>query len=153
MVKLSEKEVENLIDKEEGRGGYLGEDLPRDAHSVFRFDIKETSKDLLKEIKTLPKKHFPDVQKIDEDGGVHFYKGDSKASWEYYEDDKGHMFLSDPDFYSRAEVKITNDGLDIVTAWSGYTYNIKDKGDGLGAEVEFHGPLNALLKQNLLPLW
>ena len=136
MVELSKKGVEA--------------DLPQGAHSVFRFDIKETSDDLLKEMETPSKKHYPDRRIIDRDG-VQFEKGAPKAKWETQYADDGSMFLVDLDFDCEAEVKKTDEGLDITTAWGGYKYNIKDKSDRKGAEVEFHGPLNALLNQNILP--
>ncbi len=125
-------------------------DLPQAAHSVFRFDIKETSDDLLKEMEMPSKKHYPDRRIID-GRGVQFEKGAPKAKWETQYADDGSMFLMDPDFDCAAEVKKTDEGLNITTAWGGYKYNIKDKSDGKGAEVEFHGPLNALLNQNILP--
>lgn len=146
MVKLSRNEIETAIEQEN-----VLVDLPRDAHSVFRFEIKETSADLLKEMKELPKKHLPDVRKIDKNGEVKFYKGSSKADWEYQEVDDKHIQLNDPDFWSHAEVEIVDGGLDITTAFSNYNYKIKDKRNGKGAEVEFHGPVNGLLRQNLLP--
>lgn len=146
MVKLSKNEIDNTIEQENA-----DMDLPRDAHSVFCFEIEETSADLLKEMKELPKKYFPDIREVGENGDVHFRKGFSKASWEYAEIDEKHLELRDPEFNSEAQVEIKDDGLDIITAWGGYNYKITDKKDGKGAKVEFRGPVNALLKQNLLP--
>ena len=90
MVELSKKGVEA--------------DLPQGAHSVFRFDIKETSDDLLKEMETPSKKHYPDRRIIDRDG-VQFEKGAPKAKWETQYADDGSMFLVDLDFDCEAEVK------------------------------------------------
>lgn len=146
MVKLSRNEIDGIVEQESALV-----DLPRNAHSVFRFEINENCADLLKEMKELPKRHYPDTRSVDDEGNVSFYKGYSKAPWEYAEIDETHLQLRDPEFSSEAEVEIMDSGLNIVTAWGGYNYKIKDKDDNQGAMVEFYGPVNALLKQNLLP--
>ena len=147
MAKLSEKEIEQKLN-DEGLGGVL----PRDAHSVFSFKIEESSQDLLKEMKELPKKRKPDYEMTDINGETHIQRGDYKVRWEYSErNDK--IYLTDRYVSSGSNVAVvtkTDEGLEIETAWGGYKYTISDNKKG-GANVEFHGPVNALLKQDLLP--
>lgn len=145
MVRLSHNEINDMIEAEEN-----GTEIPEDAHSIFRFEIKETSADLLKQMKELPRKHYPQKRRIDQDGNVSVPKTRSVSPWEYRETEAG-IHLQDPDFYSYATVTKTDEGIEISTALSGFKYQIKDNKDKPGASVEFDGPLNGLLQQNLLP--
>lgn len=146
MVKLSHNEINDMLESEDN--GQTA--IPEDAYSVFRFEIKESSADLLKQMKELPKKHYPQKREIDEDGNVTIRKTPSLARWKYKETENG-IKLEDRDFDSVADVKKTDNGIDILTAWSGFEYKIRDNQDKPGAVVEFNGPINGLLRQNLLP--
>ncbi len=148
MVKLSDKEVAKAIEEER-----VIVDLPRNAHSVFHFKIKETSADMLKAMKEPPKKRCSDIREVDENGEVSFNKGFSEALWKYIKLNENHIELSDPDFDCAAQVEIKDNGLTITTAWSGYKYEIDDDKEGSGAWVTFYGPVNALGQQNLFPDW
>ncbi len=127
MAKLSNDEVQKLIEHETGM---KLPQLPRDAHSVFQFEIKES-----------PEKLFERIQ------------NPSKKSWVYYSDKENPdiSYMRDPYFDSHATVEKQNDGsLKITTAMGGYEYKITPNVNG-GSNVEFKGPMNALLQQNLLP--
>ena len=178
MVRLTRSEIKEQIDKE--TAVFDGVDIPKDAHSKFRFEIKESIPDLVREMKNV--RYNPEVRHIDaETGDVYFSGGrEHKAQESFYKTDletgedftsggeiepknpwlfiKAEGFrkqfadyeLSDPYVNSSAYVKDYGDSLSIQTAWSGFVYDIHQKEDG-GCTVEFSGPLNGLLQQNLLP--
>lgn len=127
-------------------------EIPTDAHSVFRFEIKENVPDLIRSMKKV--KNRPQKRMIDENGNVSFSEATSLNPWEVVYPEKGnktHYLLSDPNVNSDADVTEKKDGsLEIITAWGGYQYIIQPNEKG-GSSVEFHGPLNGLLRQNLLP--
>ena len=101
-----------------------------------------------------------DTSRVDIDTGEVFFAEGSKERispnpWNFvvvYENlDDGKYILEDPDFNSEATVDLVEGGeMRITTAWSGYEYTIIQKKEG-GCMVYFDGPLNGLLKQQLLP--
>lgn len=125
MGKLKRKEIDAEMELENGCSNIV----PENAHSAFHFEIKETTTELIKQMKSKKK----------------------KRQWKYREDEDGFkMHLDDLDFYCSADISKIDGGLSIITALSDYKYVIKDMIDG-GADVTFYGPLNGLLTQNLLP--
>lgn len=189
MVKLTRSEIEEHIALE-GQDFIDGTKIPENAHSKFRFDIKEDVADLVRQMKKV--RYSKEVRHIDmETGDVYFsggrghsgkqhngewhkaketvYKKDLETGEEFtsggkFEPKTPWLFkeatgvdkrfidyeLVDPYFHCSATVKDNGDHLSIVTAWSGFVYDIYQKEDG-GCTVEFSGPLNGLLQQNLLP--
>ena len=132
MAKLNNKEIQDNINMEMGDNP-----LPRDAHSKFRFEIEESVDDLVRGMKERPKKYrrwkFIDFRNSE------------------YKDIYGDYILQDPEYdNSYASVKEEEGKLSITTAWGGYNYEITPREKG-GSSVEFSGPVNALLNQNLLP--
>ena len=132
MAKLNNKEIQDNINMEMGDNP-----LPRDAHSKFRFEIEESVDDLVRDMKERPKKYrrwkFIDFRNSE------------------YKDIYGDYILQDPEYdNSYASVKEEEGKLSITTAWGGYNYEITPREKG-GSNVEFSGPVNALLNQNLLP--
>lgn len=137
MVKLRDKEIQNEIELEAGAGE---SNLPRDAHSKFRFEIEESIEDLMQKM-SKPTKQGHETQ-------WKFYNIKDKIKEELRECD---YRLEDPHFNCSAKVWEKKDGLKIETAWGGYVYDIRQNKDAKGCSVEFSGPVNALLRQNLLP--
>ncbi len=97
--------------------------------SFFKFDITQTTRVLLYKIKM----------------------GDNKRWFLTDGEDSNHLILSDctPPQKNFTKIKICAGVMEITTV-QGYTYVVQDK-VGDGAEVTFHGPVNALLTQSLLP--
>lgn len=158
MAKLNNKEIQDRIDLEMGNNGKVNPP-PRDAHSKFRFEIEESIEDLVRDMKERPKKHYPQERIIDEKTGeVWFWDGGSKAPWRFVENKDpeereafGDYTLWDTDFRGCfASVRKKDEKLSITTALSGYKYEITPRRGG-GSCVEFSGPVNGLLAQNLLP--
>lgn len=96
--------------------------------SFFKFQITQTTKVLLYKIKM----------------------GDGKRWSVEGSEAEGRLVLHELDRPENSiEVKVTSGVLQIKTV-HGYEYTITDK-EGDGADVSFHGPVNALLSQSLLP--
>lgn len=96
--------------------------------SFFKFQITQTTKVLLYKIKM----------------------GDGKRWSVEGSEVEGRLVLHEIDRPENSiEVK-TNTGVLQIKTVHGYEYVIADK-EGDGAEVSFHGPVNALLTQSLLP--
>lgn len=96
--------------------------------SFFKFQITQTTKVLLYKIKM----------------------GDGKRWSVEGSEAEGRLVLHEIDRPENSiEVK-TNTGVLQIKTVHGYEYVIADK-EGDGAEVSFHGPVNALLTQSLLP--
>ena len=155
MAKLNNKEIQDRIDLEMGNNGKVNPP-PRDAHSKFRFEIEESIEDLIRDMKERPKKHYPQERVINEETGeVWFWDGGSKAPWRFVETKELDIFgdyqLQDPRYRGcHATVKEEDGKLSIWTAIGGYKYEIIPRRGG-GSCVEFSGPVNGLLAQNLLP--
>ena len=124
MPKLNSREIEENLENAENS-------LPRDAHSVFQFDIEENIADLKKDMESRNGTDF----KI------------AKTSSHNYE-------IIDPalEYNSggTAYLHIEKNSMTVETALSGYKYSINEYPEG-GSFVTFEGPVNALLNQNLLP--
>lgn len=157
MAKLNNKEIQDRIDLETGRPeSEFPVKLPRDAHSKFYFEIEESIEDLIRDMKERPKKHYPQERVINEETGeVRFWDGGSKAPWRFVETKEPDIFgdyqLQDPRYRGcHATVKEEDRKLSIWTAIGGYKYEITPRRGG-GSCVEFSGPVNGLLAQNLLP--
>ena len=176
MSKLRRDEINEALQQE---GGYKRLDIiPYDARSKFTFEIEENVADLIEQItqKHTPK-YAPEERHIDAEtgevfftGGRHESKDDNKlrkdadtgeAYWLTGGDDispkpwdlrgsEGKYQLWDTDFDCYASVSVKEDKMKIETAWSGFEYEISQNKKG-GSTVEFSGPLNALMNQNLLP--
>lgn len=153
MVKLTEKEIQEQLENDADGELPL---IPRKALSAFRFEITESIEDLADIIENLPKKRTPQERVIDRNGDVYFTGGDSVAPWSViksFEEDGSTVYaLNDPEFDSSAEVWVDKDKSTMIirTAWSGFSYFIREKENG-GCVVTFDGPVNGLLRQNLLP--
>lgn len=146
MVKLSRNEIETAFEQEN-----VLIDLPRDSHSVFRFEIEETSADLWEGAKKPKSIDFRDKSFINHKGENVQY-GDIRKPWKFSSKNEREGLLIDTlDPYWKANIQKTDDGLKITTATSHYVYTIKDKKDGNGSEVLYDGPLNSLMKHALLP--
>lgn len=146
MVKLSRNEIETAFEQEN-----VLIDLPRDAHSVFRFEIEETSADLWEGAKKTKSKDFRDKSFINHKGENVQY-GDIRKPWKFSSKNEREGLLIDTlDPYWKANIQKTDDGLKITTATSHYVYTIKDRKDGNGSEVLYDGPFNSLMKHALLP--
>lgn len=153
MAKLNNKEIQDRIDLETGRPeSEFPVKLPRDAHSKFYFEIEESIEDLIRDMKERPKKHYPQERVINEETGeVRFWDGGSKAPWKFIEIEDGKYELEDTDWCGcYASVRKEDEKLSITTATSSYQYEITPRAGG-GSCVEFSGPVNGLLAQNLLP--
>lgn len=153
MAKLNNKEIQDRIDLETGRPeSEFPVKLPRDAHSKFYFEIEESIEDLIRDMKERPKKHYPQERVINEETGeVRFWDGGSKAPWKFIEIEDGKYELEDTDWCGcYASVRKEDEKLSITTATSSYQYEITPRRGG-GSCVEFSGPVNGLLAQNLLP--
>lgn len=126
MPKLNSQEIEKNKNLENTEIS-----LPRNAHSVFQFDIEENIADLKKDMENRNGADF----KI------------AKTSPHNYE-------IIDPDFeYSSggtASLHLEKNSMTVETALSGFKYSITESPKG-GSSVTFEGPANALLNQNLLP--
>ncbi len=156
MVKLNHNEVQDKIEEEDG--GLP--DIPANAHSEFYFEIEENVADLVKEMRELPHEYLPQKRFVDEETGEVRFDGNrnSKAPWNFVERKEnseeaarfGDFSLQDKFSNCSADVWQKDGGLGISTAWSGYFYDIRQKATG-GCTVEFSGPVNGLLNQNLLP--
>ena len=71
--------------------------------------------------------------------------------WSFHKGTKADFYLVDRNFtQSAAECYIKENTLTIKTAWSGYTYIIKQRGDGI-VYVTYNGPLKGFMQQSLLP--
>lgn len=159
MVKLNDKEIQDIIELEAITQADL--ELPRDAHSKFRFEIEESVEDLMQKMANPAKLHSPQERFVNENtGNVFFEGGGHLTQWEFEKlneevrESEGDYHLQDPRFHgeaSWARVWRNEDGLKIETAWGGYVYDIRPNEDAKGCSVEFSGPVNALLNQNLLP--
>ncbi len=123
MVKLNNNEVQNN-----------NIDLPRTACSKFRFDIQESPESLRKQMRSGSSEcyDFEDCADMDLENGPSYFLCDK-----YYKE-------------SYASVWDKKDEMYIETAMGNYLYSIAEKKNG-GSSVEFQGPVNALLRQNLLP--
>jgi len=155
MVKLKDKEIQDAIELETGTSDLP---LPGDAHSKFRFEIEENIEDLMQKMSNPTKHHSPQERHIDaKTGEVSFTGGEYETQWlfhktaEAFRECDGDYRLEDPHFYCEARVWEKEGGLKIETAWGGYVYDIRQNEDAKGCSVEFSGPVNALLRQNLLP--
>ena len=172
MSKLKRDEIENALEQE----GVVP-DIPYEARSKFTFNIEESVSELAEQItrKHSPK-YAPEERHIDAESGEVFFTGgrheskdnerrvDINTGETYYStggDDiafkpwdlkgaNGKYQLWDTDFDCYASVSVEKGRMDIATAWSGFEYQISENKDG-GSTVEFSGPLNALMNQNLLP--
>ncbi len=126
MPKLNSREIEENKNLENTETT-----LPRDAHSVFQFDIEENIADLKKDMESRNGADF----KI------------AKTSPYNYE-------IIDPAFEynggGTAYLHIEKNSMMVETALSGFKYSINENPKG-GSSVTFEGPANALLNQNLLP--
>lgn len=155
MVKLSNQEIQNEIELDVTKADL---ELPRDAHSKFRFEIEESIEDLMQKMSNPTEHHSPQERHVNnETGEVHFTGGEHWTQWDFekvdekWRESEGDYQLNDPHFDSCAKVWKNEDALKIETAWGGYVYDIRQNEDTKGCSVEFSGPVNALLKQNLLP--
>ena len=135
MSKLTNKEIDNLINQENSVGENLevmqngAGVLPRDARSVFNFEISQSVGDVLSNILHPKKKDWWDVEHIV----------------------KGKLRMWDKNWPCSAEVEYSEKEMKIATATGGYVYHIKPNEGRKGCSVEFNGPLNGLLNQVLLP--
>ncbi len=146
MVKLNNKEIENLIALESGD---INMNIPRNSHSMFRFEIKENIKDLIDNIKSGNKAKKRNLSYIGHDGSYNEYLNYEKR-WNLEKKD-GSLLLIDTEWNNcYATVTPTSKGLHIETATGHYQYNITQNKQG-GCTVEFNGPVNGLLNQQLLP--
>lgn len=128
MSKLTNKEIEQIKGLEMENGLENGLEIPRDAHSVFQFDINETIKDLKNDLERRNYRDF-EVWKIDANRyGISELMGGGGGS---------------------SELTVGKGKMSIETAL-GVKYNITEKPEG-GSRVTFEGPVNALLDQDLLP--
>ncbi len=137
MAKLTNNEIDDLINQENNLGDKLdvmkGNKtlLPRNAHSVFTFEIAESVGDVLSNI-------------------LH-PKEDRKDYWEVQHLEKGKLRMWDKQWPCFADVEYSENEMKITTATAKYTYNIKPNKGRKGCSVEFKGPLNGLMNQVLLP--
>lgn len=174
MSKLKRGEIE----KELSLDGTVT-DIPYEACSKFTFKIEESVSELVEQItrKHSPK-YAPEERHIDAETGEIFFTGGrheraDKENESRKDIDTGEVYwntsggdiankpwdlmgsegkyeLWDTDFDCYASVTVEEDKMKIETAWSGFEYEISQNKNG-GSTVEFSGPLNALMRQNLLP--
>lgn len=174
MSKLKRDEIE----KELSLDGNVT-DIPYDARSKFTFEIEEDIADLVEQItKKHTPKYAPEERHIDAETGEMFFTGGrhertDKENESRKDIDTGEVYwntsggdiaykpwdlrcsegkyeLWDTDFDCYASVTVEKDKMRVETAWSGFEYEISQNKNG-GSTVEFSGPLNALMRQNLLP--
>lgn len=158
MVKLNNNEVQDIIEQEScSVNSKTLRNIPKDAYSKFRFEIKENIEDLVYEMTRKSKKLHPQERYVDiETGEVSFYTPGSLTYYElcnYQKNEDGARYeLHDPTFYySYAIVEEEKNKLTITTAFSSFKYVITQNENNDGCVVEFSGPLNGLLRQALLP--
>lgn len=133
MKTLKTKELNSILSNE---GSFLSEIAPISVsnYSVFHFSIEETVEELRDRIKN---------PACDEFG---------EKAWEVRDYD-GRYYFSDDFSNCRARAYLDDSPqgrLIIISAMSCFKYEVTNLPQG-GAEVFFDGPLNALLRQNLLP--
>lgn len=95
--------------------------------SFFKFEITQTTKVILYKIE----------------------KGDGRH-WNVVNKDDRHLVLQDMKKPENQTLVDVYSGIVKITTAHGYVYTIVNK-DGNRAEVDFHGPVNALLTQSLMP--
>lgn len=96
--------------------------------SFFKFEITQTTKVLLYKIKM----------------------GDGKRWSVEGSEAEGRLVLHEPERPENSIEIGVNPGVLRIRTVHGYEYTVIDK-EGDGADVSFHGPVNALLTQSLLP--
>lgn len=131
MFKLTNNEIEQIKSLENGAENKKNP-LPRNAHSVFQFDINETIKDLKNDMENRNGTDF----KVAKTSALKYEIIDPRFE---YNIDGGIAYLT-----------IGKGKMSVETAFSGFKYSITENSDG-GSSVTFEGPVNALLNQNLLP--
>lgn len=143
MTKLTNKEI---AEQQYMDGESQEITIPKDANSVFKFEVKENVKDIIHNIKEGAQQKT--YSYIGHDGSYNEY---SEKRWDLKRTEDGDMYLIDPNWNnSYATVKSTLKGIEIETATGHYTYSITQN-ENQGCTVEFNGPVNGLLNQNLLP--
>ena len=178
MSKLKRDEIEKELSLD-GTVTVTDTDIPYDARSKFTFEIEEDVADLFEQItKKHTPKYAPEERHIDAETGEVFFTGGrhertdkedesrkdidtgevywntsggdiSPEPWDL-RGSEGKYELWDTDFDCYASVTVEKGKMKIETAWSGFEYEISQNKKG-GSTVEFSGPLNALMRQNLLP--
>lgn len=147
MVKLKNKEIDELTSLE---ANDIDISIPRDARSMFRFEIKENIKELIDNIKSGSKEKKRHLNYIGHDGSYNEYLNYEKQ-WDLHKREDGSLLLIDTNWNDcYATVTPNSKGLHIKTATGQYQYTITQNDQG-GCTVEFNGPVNALLNQQLLP--
>lgn len=150
MVKLADNEIQEKLEEENGSSEVL--DVPSGAWSKFRFRIEENIEDLVTLITEMPKKEIS-YKMLYDDGSVYEDKEFAvwKTSVKEKEDGSVEYSLHDTSFPAVANVNVNPDGDEMkIETFGGYIYTIKQDEKG-GCAVEFDGPINGLLSQNLLP--
>lgn len=152
MTKLKMNEIEDYINLENGKT-----DLPRNARSIFRFNIAETCQEILDKLEADSKKFMKQERFMDNNGEVSFSNKEPVNPWDYKKCENGDIYLWDLDFPCAAIVhpKPDEQAMTIETA-GGFIYEICDFVDEnfenpSGATVYFDGPINGMMQQTLLP--
>lgn len=139
---MTHNDIENAIHEED-----TALKIPADAHSKFKFEIKENVSDLLHQIEVDSRKNikvgYDEEPKLGYRAMAHTNDKKETVSYSLYNPVDTWNFT--------AEVKKTDAGLHIVTASSGFVYEITQKENNKGCTVEFDGPINGLMTQELLP--
>lgn len=136
MSKLSNNQIDDLISQENHIGENIdvmkgGKTLPRNARSVFTFEITESVGDVLSNI-------------------LH-PRGDKKDNWDIQHLEDGKLWMWDKNWPCCAKVEYSDKEMKIETATAQYSYHIKPNKGRKGCLVEFQGPLNGLMNQVILP--